>query len=58
MIHKNNLRNEPEYIKINSLVKTSLKFISEVDYLLSGNFIDLRNGLIYISLVGMSGNDK
>ena len=58
LIHKNNLRNEPEYIKINSLVKTSLKFISEVDYLLSGNFIDLRNGLIYISLVGMSGNDK
>lgn len=58
LINKNNLRSEPEYIKINQLVKTSLEFISKVDYLVSGHFIDLRNGLVYISLVGMVGTDE
>jgi phosphomannomutase len=55
---KNDLRLEPEYIKINQLVKLALEFISKVDYLVSGNFIDLRNGLIYISLVGMAATDE
>jgi phosphomannomutase len=58
LVYKNNLREEPEYEKINKLVKISLKFISETDYLVSGNFIDLRNGLIYISLVGMVATDE
>jgi len=58
LVNKNNLRLEKEYDKINLLVKTSLEFISKVDYLISGNFIDLRNGLIYISLVGMVGTDE
>jgi phosphomannomutase len=58
LINKNNIRLEPEYIKINQLVKTSLEFISKVEYLVSGHFIDLRNGLIYISLVGMVGTDE
>lgn len=58
LIYKNELRKEEEYEKINILVKIALKFISETDYLVSGNFIDLRNGLIYISLVGMSANDE
>lgn len=58
LLNKNNLRSEPEYIYINKLVKTCLKFISEMDYLVSGNFIDLRNGLIYVSLVGMVSNDE
>ena len=31
----------------------SLKFLSEVDYTITGNFIDLRNGIIYISLIGL-----
>jgi phosphomannomutase len=58
LVGKKNLRTEPEYIKINQLIKTALEFISKVDYLISGNFIDLRNGLIYISLVGMAGTDE
>lgn len=57
LIYKNILREEIEYDKINKLIKMSLNFISKVDYIVSGNFIDLRNGLIYISLVGMSAND-
>jgi len=58
LVNKNNLKLEPEYIKINKLIKSCLKFISDVDYLVSGHFIDLRNGLIYVSLVGMVGSDE
>lgn len=58
LINVNNLRLEPEYTQINQLVKTCLKYISHTDYLVSGNFIDLRNGLIYVSLVGMSATDE
>ena len=58
LIYKNNLRDEPEYHKINILVKICLEFISAVDYTISGNFIDLRNGLIYVSLVGMVATDE
>lgn len=58
LIHKNNIRLENEYKKINILIKACLKFLSEVDYNLSGNFIDLRNGLIYVSLIGMVATDK
>ena len=58
LINKNNIRAEPEYIKINSLIKICLEFLSKVDYTLSGNFIDLRNGLIYVSLVGMVATEE
>lgn len=58
LINCNNLRLEPEYKQINQLVKTCLRYISKMEYLVSGNFIDLRNGLIYISLVGMVATDE
>ena len=58
LIYKNDIREEKEYLMINKLVKLSLEYISKQDYLISGNFIDLRNGLIYVSLVGMSANQK
>ena len=32
--------------------------MSKVDYTLSGNFIDLRNGMLYISLIGMSATNE
>lgn len=53
-----NIRKHVLYEKINILVKESLYFLSKVDYLLSGNFIDLRNGMIYISLIGMNANKE
>jgi phosphomannomutase len=56
-INKNNLRSEESYPKINMLVKHCLKFISNISCNVSGNFIDLRNGLIYVSLVGMVATD-
>ena len=55
---KKNIRDHKLYDKMNILIKLCLKFISEVDYKISGHFIDLRNGLIYISLVGMDANDE
>lgn len=52
-----NIRDHPLYKKINMLVKYALYFISCVDYIVTGNFIDLRNGMIYISLIGMDANN-
>lgn len=57
-IYKKDIRNFKHYDKINILIKIFLKYLSEVDYLLSGNFVDLRNGLIYLSLVGMSAKEN
>lgn len=57
LIKSNDIRMVFEYPQINQLVKTCLNFISGVDYTVSGNFIDLRRGLVYVSLVGMSAND-
>lgn len=52
-VYTKNLRYHELYIEINELVKCALKFIGNVDYLLSGHFIDLRNGIIYVSCIGM-----
>lgn len=53
-----NIRDHILYPKINILVKEALLFLSRVDYTISGNFIDLRNGMIYISLIGMSATNN
>jgi phosphomannomutase len=52
-VYVKNIRNHKLYSKINILIKKALHYISQVDYLITGNFIDLRNGIIYISLIGM-----
>ncbi len=52
-VYKKNIRQHPLYSKINILVKEALQFLSKVDYEITGHFIDLRNGIIYISLIGM-----
>lgn len=57
-IYKKNIRNHITYNKINILIKLALKFLSEVDYTITGNFIDLRNGIIYISLIGLVANQE
>lgn len=57
-IYEKNIREHNLYEKINILIKLSLKFLSEVDYNLTGNFIDLRTGIIYISLIGLSANEE
>jgi len=57
-IYMKNIRYHPEYNNINILIKTTLKYLSNVDYTLSGHFIDLRNGIIYISLIGMNATQE
>lgn len=56
--YKKNIRNHNLYLKINILIKKALEFLSRVDYTLTGNFIDLRCGIIYISLIGMSATNE
>ena len=56
--YKKDIRKHDLYDKINILIKLSLNFISNVDYNITGHFIDLRCGLVYISLIGMSANDE
>lgn len=57
-IYVKNIRDHELYPKINLLIKEALGFLSKVDYMLSGNFIDLRNGIIYISLIGMVATEE
>ena len=57
-IYIKNIRKHKLYPQINVLIKLFLKFISEVDYVLSGHFVDLRNGIIYLSCVGMQATEE
>ena len=57
LIYKKNIREHKIYPQINILIKKALLYLSNVDYQITGNFIDLRNGLIYISLIGISANN-
>jgi len=57
-IYSKNIKEHPLYNHINNLIKLSLKYISEVNYTIVGHFIDIRGGLIYVSLIGMVANDE
>jgi HAD superfamily hydrolase (TIGR01484 family) len=57
-IYKKNIRDHPLYNKINLLIKACLQYLSQVDYTLTGHFIDLRNGLIYVSLIGLTATQE
>ena len=57
-LYKKNLREHPLYNEINILIKQCLYFLSKTDYTLTGHFIDLRNGIIYISLIGLTATQK
>ena len=56
--YKKNIREHPLYDKINVLIKACLQYLSQVDYTLTGHFIDLRNGLIYVSLIGLTATQE
>jgi len=57
-VYCKNLRDHPTYPSINLLMKKAMKFISNVEYTITGNFIDLRKGIVYISLIGMSATEE
>lgn len=56
-VYVKNIRKHELYPIINILIKECLQFLSNTDYILTGNFIDLRNGIVYISLIGMAANN-
>jgi len=58
LIYCKNLREHSLYNSINILIKHALYFLSLVDYTLTGHFIDLRNGILYISLIGLNATSK
>lgn len=58
LIYEKNIRNHHLYPIMNILVKKALFFLSQVDYMVAGNLIDIRKGLIYISLIGLSATTK
>ena len=55
-IYKKDIRIHKIYKDMNKLIKVALKYLSSVSYDITGHFIDLRNGLIYISLIGLTAN--
>lgn len=58
LVYEKNIREHSLYNDINVLIKLALKFLSEVNYTLTGNFIDLRTGIIYVSLIGLTATEK
>ncbi len=55
-IYRKDIRKHKYYKEMNILVKCSLNYLSNVPYTITGHFIDLRNGLIYVSLIGLTAN--
>lgn len=54
LVSSKNIRTHHLYPIINILIKEALNFLSNVTYTVTGHFIDLRSGLVYISLIGMN----
>jgi HAD superfamily hydrolase (TIGR01484 family) len=52
------LREHELYVKCKELTRHVLQFIGKNVETISGKFVDVRNGLIYISLVGMQADEK
>jgi phosphomannomutase len=55
-VYKKDIRKHKLYNEINSLIKCALNYLSNVSYTITGHFIDLRSGLIYVSLIGLTAN--
>lgn len=55
-IYTKNIKNSFRYTQINKLIKIALGFLSNVDYNLCGHHIDIRDGLVYISLIGLNAS--
>jgi len=58
LVYKNDIKKHKHFNKMNILCKSSLKYISNCDYDIAGHIIDRRNGLFYISMIGMQGTEN
>lgn len=54
-IYSKHLRFHILYPHIQNMIRLAMVKIAMSDHIISGHFIDLRNGLLYISLLGMNG---
>ena len=57
-VYKKNIREHKLYPYINILIKEFLSFMSKVDFEITGHFVDMRSGIIYLSCIGMQANIK
>ena len=53
LININNICDHPQYYLLDSIIKICLKFISQLPHTIKGQCIDIRNGMIYVSLIGI-----
>ena len=53
-VYSHNIREHKIYPQINLLMKECMKYVSSTKYFISGNLMDLRNGIVYFSMVGMT----
>ena len=58
MVYCNNLFQHSMFPFFQEIIKDSLQFIVTNIPSISGHFIDVRNGLVYISLVGLQANPQ
>lgn len=58
LVYEHIFRNHELFSYTTILIKTSLEFISNILDCPSGHFVDVRNGLIYISLVGLQASQQ
>jgi HAD superfamily hydrolase (TIGR01484 family) len=57
-IYVKNIRLHPSYPFFQNIIKEFLKQLCDVDYKLSGHFVDLRNGIVYLSCVGLQASKE
>lgn len=57
LVYQNDIKKHKHFNKMSILCKLSLKYISNCDYDIAGHIIDRRNGLFYISMIGMQATE-
>jgi phosphomannomutase len=58
LVQERNIRLHANYKQINMLIRNCLRFIAGLNYNLGGHMIDIRKGLVYVSLVGMTATEE
>lgn len=58
LIYKRNIKNYKNYKELDILIKLFIRYLSYVPYLLSTNFVELRDGIIYLSLIGTNATEE
>ena len=56
--YQNNIKQHSSIDNIDKIIKQALLYFSSVPYRLCGHLIDYRNGIVYISCIGMDANQS